>query len=114
MATDWSRSLTNKGDEASESVATAEGLSFWLFVNAPFLFVASAGEFGGRGFRFTGEEAWSGCLPKERKDEMLRLVGMIGRLVTAGLGGEGREDCLGGKREESILLDSMDSAFDYS
>lgn len=35
-------------------------------------------------------------------------------MVAAGLGGEERDVFLGGKRKESILLDSFDSAFDYS
>lgn len=80
----------------------------------PFLFAASAGEFGGSGFRLTGEEALGGCFPKDKKDEMLRLVGKIGRVVGAGLGGEEREDFLGGKGEESILLDCSDGAIDHS
>ena len=78
------------------------------------LFVASAGEFGGRGFRLTGEEALGGCLPNDKKDEMLKLAGKIGRTVAVGLEREEREEDLGGKREESILLVFPDSAFDYS
>lgn len=76
--------------------------------------MARAGEFGGKGLRFTGEEALAGCLPKDRKDEMLRLAGMMGLVVAAGLGGEEREDPLGGKREESILLDHWGGAYDYT
>jgi hypothetical protein len=52
-------------------------------------------------------------LPKDRKEEMLRLAGMMGRLFAGGLGGE-RDDFLGGKREVSIILDSRDGASDYS
>jgi hypothetical protein len=44
---------------------------------------------------------------------MLRLAGMMGRLVADGLGGE-RDDFLGGKREVSMLLDSRDGPSDYS
>jgi hypothetical protein len=84
-------------------------------VDAPFLVVARTGELGGSGLRFTGEEAFGCGLPKDKKDEMFRLAGsMGGRLGTAGLGGEEREDFLGGKREGSILLDNLDSALDYS
>lgn len=81
--------------------------------DAPFLLVARAGEFGGRGFRFTGEGVLGGsclsggCLPKESRDERLRLVGRMGRLVVADLGVEEREwrdEFLGGKREGSIIL----------
>jgi hypothetical protein len=52
-------------------------------------------------------------LPKDRKEEMLRLAGMIGRLVADGLGGE-RDDFRGGKRGVSIILDSRDGPSDYS
>lgn len=81
---------------------------------APFLFVARAGEFGGKGLRFTGEEALTCSLPKDRNDEMLRLAGMMGLVVAAGLGGEEREEPLGGKLKESILLDHRGGAYDYS
>lgn len=64
--------------------------------------------------RFTGEEVLAGCLPKDKKDEMLRLAGMMGRVVAAGLGGEERKVPPGGKREESILLDYWGSAYHYS
>jgi len=46
-------------------------------------------------------------LPKESRDERLRLVGRMGRLVVADLGVEEREwrdEFLGGKREGSIIL----------
>lgn len=69
---------------------------------------------GGSGFRLTGEIASCGCLPKDNKEEMLRFAGMIGRPVAAGLGGEEREDFLGGNREDSILRSGLDSAFAYS
>jgi hypothetical protein len=76
--------------------------------DAPFLLVARAGEFGGRGFRFTGEGVLGGgCLPKESRDERLRFVGRMGRLVAAGLGVEEKEwseEFRGGKREGSIIL----------
>jgi hypothetical protein len=72
--------------------------------------MARAGELGGRGFRFTGDEALGGGLLNDKKEEMFRLAGMIGRLVAGGLGGEDREDFLGGKREESILLDRLEGA----
>jgi hypothetical protein len=53
-------------------------------------------------------------LPKDNKEVMLRFAGIMGRLVPAGLGGEEREDFLGGKSEDSILLGGLDGAFDYS
>ena len=106
------------GEDASEPLPAAEGLRLRSLPAAPFLCVARAGEFGGSGFRLTGEEATRAgcCLPKDRKDEMvvLRLAGRIGRRAGGGLGGEDREDFLGGKPEESILLELLDSAFDYS
>jgi hypothetical protein len=85
-----------------------EGLNLRSLTDTPFLLVARAGEFGGRGFRFTGGEIVGGgcgrCLPKDSRDERLRLVGRMGRMVAAGLGVEEREECLGGKREGSIIL----------
>ncbi len=45
---------------------------------------------------------------------MLRFAGIMGRLVAAGLGGEEREDFLGGNGDDSILRDGLDSAFAYS
>jgi hypothetical protein len=117
----WSRSLTIKGEGASEPRAIEEvGLSsVSSLADAPFLLVARAGEFGGRGFRFTGEGVLGGgCLPKESRDERLRLLGMMGRLVAADLGveeREWREEFLGGKREGSIILFGGPlNAFDYS
>lgn len=50
-----------------------------------------------------------GCLPKDKRDERLRLAGRMGRMVAGGLGGEEREEFLGGKREESILLDRTEA-----
>lgn len=80
----------------------------------PFLFAANAGEFGGRGFRLTGEEAMGDGLRKDKKDEMLRLAAKVGRTVAACLEEEEREESVGGRREGSILLDFPDSAIDYS
>lgn len=46
---------------------------------------------------------------------VFRLAGRIGRTIGGALGGEEREDFLGGKpEEESMLLPILDSAFDYS
>lgn len=111
----WSRSLTNNGDEASDCVAGI-GVSDPESCSASGdLLMRNAGESGGKGFRLTGEVALLGFrLRASREEKEARLEGTGGRAVSAVRGGDGRDDCRGGKRPVSSEPMTADVALAYS
>jgi hypothetical protein len=90
------------------------GLSSEAIVCLTLRLLAKTGELDGKGLRLTGDTVFAdfGCgFVKDKKDEMLMLVGRIGLVVTGAVANlEEREDPLGGKGEEDWSIFSIRSA----